>query len=217
MKRLSRLAGIAALLLLVTWLGACSDSKPQLPLLSADAVILAFGDSLTFGTGADREQSYPAELARLTGLTVINAGIPGEVTAQGVRRLPALLDRYKPQLLLLCHGGNDLLRKTGTAMTRNNIEKMISEADQRDIPTLLIGVPQPALMFLEAAPIYNEIAEQHGLVYEGEILPQVEADNKLKSDRIHPNAEGYRRMADAISELLRQSGALQDAAINPGK
>ena len=208
MKRLSGLAGIAALLLLAIGLGACSDSKPQLPLLSADAVILAFGDSLTFGTGANSEHSYPAELARLTGLTVINAGIPGEVTAQGVRRLPALLDRYKPQLLLLCHGGNDLLRKIGTAMTRDNIEKMISEADQRNIPTLLIGVPQPALMFLEAAPIYNEIAEQHVLVYEGEILPQVEADNKLKSDRIHPNAAGYRRMADAISELLRQSGAL---------
>jgi lysophospholipase L1-like esterase len=208
MKRLSGLAGIAALLLLAIGLGACSDSKPQLPLLSADAVILAFGDSLTFGTGANSEQSYPAELARLTGLTVINAGIPGEVTAQGVRRLPALLDRYKPQLLLLCHGGNDLLRKIGTAMTRDNIEKMISEADQRNIPTLLIGVPQPALMFLEAAPIYNEIAEQHGLVYEGEILPEVEADNKLKSDRIHPNAAGYRRMADAISQLLRQSGAL---------
>ena len=208
MKRLSGLAGIAALLLLAIGLGACSDSKPQLPLLSADAVILAFGDSLTFGTGANSEHSYPAELARLTGLTVINAGIPGEVTAQGVRRLPALLDRYKPQLLLLCHGGNDLLRKIGTAMTRDNIEKMISAADQRNIPTLLIGVPQPALMFLEAAPIYNEIAEQHGLVYEGEILPEVEADNKLKSDRIHPNAAGYRRMADAISELLRQSGAL---------
>ena len=208
MKRLARLAGIAGLLLLAIGLGACSDNKPRLPLLPADAVILAFGDSLTFGTGADREHSYPAVLARLTGLTVINAGIPGEVTAQGVRRLPALLDRYKPQLLLLCHGGNDLLRKTGTAMTRDNIEKMISEADQRDIPTLLIGVPQPALMFLEAAPIYNEIAEQHGLVYEGEILPEVEADNKLKSDRIHPNAEGYRRMANAISQLLRQSGAL---------
>jgi len=217
MKRHSRLAGITALLLLAIGLGACSDSKPQLPLLSADAVILAFGDSLTFGTGANSEHSYPAELARLTGLTVINAGIPGEVTAQGVRRLPALLDRYKPQLLLLCHGGNDLLRKIGTAMTRDNIEKMISEADQRAIPTLLIGVPQPALMFLEAAPIYNEIAEQHGLVYEGEILPEVEADNKLKSDRIHPNAAGYRRMADAISELLRQSGALQDAATNTRK
>ena len=207
MKKLSRLAGIAALLLLAIGLGACSDYKPQLPLLSADAVILAFGDSLTFGTGADKEQSYPAVLAQLTGLTVINAGIPGEITAQGVQRLPALLDRYKPQLLLLCHGGNDLLRKTATAVTRDNLEKMITEADKRDIPTLLIGVPQPALMFLEAAPIYNKIAEQRGLVYEGEILPEMEADNNLKSDRIHPNAEGYRRMADAISQLLRDSGA----------
>jgi acyl-CoA thioesterase-1 len=208
MKRLTRLTGMVGLLLLATWLGACSDNKPRLPLLSADAVILAFGDSLTFGTGADNEQSYPAVLAQLTGLTVINAGIPGEVTAQGVRRLPALLDRYKPQLLLLCHGGNDLLRKTGTTMARANIEKMIAAADQRDIPTLLIGVPQPALLFLEAAPLYTEIAEQYGLVYEGEILPEVAADNTLKSDRIHPNAEGYRRMADAISQLLRQSGAL---------
>jgi acyl-CoA thioesterase-1 len=208
MKRLTRLTGMVGLLLLATWLGACSDNKPRLPLLSADAVILAFGDSLTFGTGADNEQSYPAVLAQLTGITVINAGIPGEVTAQGVRRLPALLDRYKPQLLLLCHGGNDLLRKTGTTMARANIEKMIAAADQRDIPTLLIGVPQPALLFLEAAPLYTEIAEQHGLVYEGEILPEVAADNTLKSDRIHPNAEGYRRMADAISQLLRQSGAL---------
>jgi acyl-CoA thioesterase-1 len=208
MKRLTRLTGMVGLLLLATWLGACSDNKPRLPLLSADAVILAFGDSLTFGTGADNEQSYPAVLAQLTGLTIINAGIPGEVTAQGVRRLPALLDRYKPQLLLLCHGGNDLLRKTGTTMARANIEKMIAAADQRDIPTLLIGVPQPALLFLEAAPLYTEIAEQYGLVYEGEILPEVAADNTLKSDRIHPNAEGYRRMADAISQLLRQSGAL---------
>jgi acyl-CoA thioesterase-1 len=208
MKRLTRLTGMVGLLLLATWLGACSDNKPRLPLLSADAVILAFGDSLTFGTGADNEQSYPAVLAQLTGITVINAGIPGEVTAQGVRRLPALLDRYKPQLLLLCHGGNDLLRKTGTTMARANIEKMIAAADQRDIPTLLIGVPQPALLFLEAAPLYTEIAEQYGLVYEGEILPEVAADNTLKSDRIHPNAEGYRRMADAISQLLRQSGAL---------
>ena len=209
MKRLLRLAGMAGLLLLVAALNACSDNKPQLPRLTADAVILAFGDSLTFGSGADKGQSYPDVLAELTGLTVINAGIPSEVTAQGVRRLPALLDRYRPQLLLLCHGGNDLLRKTGIATTRANIEAMIAEAEQRNIPTLLIGVPQPALMFLEAAPIYNEIAEQYGLAYEGEILPEVEADKRLKSDRIHPNADGYRHMANAIHRLLRESGAFQ--------
>jgi acyl-CoA thioesterase-1 len=208
MRQLTRYTGTVWMLLLAILLTACSDSKPRLPRLSSDAVILAFGDSLTFGTGADKGQSYPAVLAQLTGRTVINAGIPGEVTAGGMRRLPALLDRYKPGLLILCHGGNDLLRKINSGIIRTNIETMISGASQRNIPTLLIGVPQPALMFLEAAAIYNNIAEEHDLIYEGKILPEVEADNRLKSDRIHPNAEGYKRMADAINQLLRESGAL---------
>jgi acyl-CoA thioesterase-1 len=208
MRQFTRYTGTVCMLLLAILLTACSDSKPRLPRLSSDAVILAFGDSLTFGTGADKGQSYPAVLAQLTGRTVINAGIPGEVTAGGMRRLPALLDRYKPGLLILCHGGNDLLRKINSGIIRTNIETMISGASQRNIPTLLIGVPQPALMFLEAAAIYNNIAEEHDLIYEGKILPEVEADNRLKSDRIHPNAEGYKRMADAINQLLRESGAL---------
>lgn len=208
MRQFTRYTGAVWMLLLAILLTACSDSKPRLPRLSSDAVILAFGDSLTFGTGADKGQSYPAVLAQLTGRTVINAGIPGEVTAEGMRRLPALLDRYKPGLLILCHGGNDLLRKINSGIIRANIETMISGASQRNIPTLLIGVPQPALMFLEAAAIYNNIAEEHDLIYEGEILPEVEADNRLKSDRIHPNAEGYKHMADAINQLLRESGAL---------
>jgi lysophospholipase L1-like esterase len=208
MKKFARSVSIPLLLIFTLLLAACSDNKPRLPLLSSDAVILAFGDSLTFGSGADKEESYPAMLTQLTGLTVINAGVPGEVTAEGLRRLPALLDRYQPELLLLCHGGNDLLRKINSAMTRSNIEAMIAKADQRNIPTLLIGVPQPALMFLEAAPLYDDIAEQQGLVYQGEVLPEVEADNSLKSDRIHPNADGYRQIADAINQLLRESGAL---------
>jgi lysophospholipase L1-like esterase len=72
----------------------------------------------------------------------------------------------------------------------------------------MIGIPQPALMFLKSAVIYNDIAAANGLVYEGEILPEVEADNRLKSDRIHPNADGYKRVADAVYQLMKASGAL---------
>jgi lysophospholipase L1-like esterase len=199
---------IFRLLVLVILLTACSDSKPHLPLLSPDAIILAFGDSLTFGSGADKGRSYPSVLAQLSGHRVINAGKPGEVTAEGARRLPALLDRHKPELLILCHGGNDLLRRLHKDTTRTNIETMITAAAQRNIPILLIGVPQPALMFLEPAGIYNEIAEKYGLAYESEILPAVEADNSLKSDRIHPNAAGYQQLADAVYALMQKSGAL---------
>jgi lysophospholipase L1-like esterase len=201
--------GIIALLLACSLLlSACGDSSPRLPRLAENTVILAFGDSLTYGTGADKNQSYPAVLSKLTGRTVINAGIPGEVSAQGRDRLPALLDRHRPELLLLCHGGNDLLRRINAAVTRTNIESMIEAATQRNIPVLLIGVPKPGLMFLDAADIYSEIAEKYELVYEGDILPDVESDNALKSDQIHPNADGYQRIAAAIYKLMTNSGAL---------
>ena len=195
-------------LLLISLLpGACSDQIPEI-LLADEAVLLAFGDSITYGTGAKEQQSYPVFLSQLSGHRVINAGIPGEVTAQGRQRLPGLLDKYKPGLLILCHGGNDLLRRFNTADTRANLEAMIDSASQRNIPVLLIGVPSFGLLFLESNEMYGEVAEKYALLYEGEVLPRVESDPDLKADRIHPNAEGYRQMAMAVYELLQDSGAL---------
>jgi lysophospholipase L1-like esterase len=195
------------LLIICLLLSACGDQTSKI-LFADDAVFLAFGDSITYGTGAKKQQSYPAVLSQLSGHQVINAGIPGEVTAQGKQRLPGLLDKYKPGLLILCHGGNDLLRRFNAAGTRVNLEEMIDSASQRNIPVLLIGVPSFKLLFLEANEMYNEVAEKYGLLYEGEVLPRVESDPDLKADRIHPNAEGYRQMAVAMFQLLQDSGAL---------
>ena len=75
-------------------------------------------------------------------------------------------------------------------------------------PVLLIGVPSFALLFLEANEIYNEVAEKYALLYEGKVLPRIESEPDLKSDRIHPNAEGYRQIAMAVHQLLQDSGAL---------
>lgn len=194
-------------LLICLLLVACGDQTSKI-LVADDAVLLAFGDSITYGTGAKKQQSYPAILSQLSGHRVINAGIPGEVTAQGRQRLPGLLDKYKPGLLLLCHGGNDLLRRFNAAVTRTNLEAMIDSARQRGIPVLLIGVPSFGLLFLESNELYNEVAEKYGLLYEGEVLPRVESEPDLKADRIHPNAEGYRQMAEAVYKLLQDSGAL---------
>lgn len=202
----------AVLLCCLLLLPGCSDKVPRLPLLPDDATLLAFGDSLTFGTGASRAESYPAILSRLTRRTVINAGLPGEVTAAGKNRLPELLDTHRPDLLILCHGGNDLLRKFNPEATLANLGAMIESALQRHIPVLLVGVPGPGLIMLESAGLYRKLAQQYALAYEGDILPEIESDNSLKSDPIHPNAAGYRRIAEALFRLLQASGALPHEA-----
>lgn len=194
-------------LVLLFALTACGRG-PQLPPLPNDAVILAFGDSLTYGTGTTLDTSYPAVLQQLTGRRVVNAGIPGEVTAGGLARLPETLEEVRPHLLILCLGGNDMLRRVEPAETARNLEKMVAISRAQGVPVLLLGVPRPALFGLESAPLYFELAEQMALPLEPDIIPEVLSDEKLKSDQIHPNAAGYRLIAEAVYRKLQQSGAL---------
>lgn len=198
---------ILCVTLLLLVLAGCSR-EPSLPPLAGDAVILAFGDSLTYGTGAAAEQSYPAVLEQLSGRRVINDGVPGEETAGGLARLADALDEYRPQLLILCLGGNDFLRKKPAADIMQNLEQMVMLSRAQGVPVLLLGVPRPAIFGLESAPLYHELAERLMLPLEADAIPAVLADRALKADPIHPNAAGYRRIAEAIHAKLRSSGAL---------
>jgi len=195
------------MMLLVALLVACS-SQPQLPRLAPDATILAFGDSLTYGSGVSKNQSYPALLARLTGMKVVNAGVPGEVTSAGLARLPDVLDEVQPQLLILCHGGNDMLRKQGMNAAADNLRIMIRLAQQQGVPVILMAVPRPGV-FLTPPDFYEEIAEEMQVPIESDVLADVLSDRSLKSDTIHPNREGYNRMAQALFQLMKARGAIQ--------
>ena len=188
-------------------LSACSGKSPQLPRIEANDVVLAFGDSLTFGTGAAESESYPAVLGQLIQRNVVRAGVPGEVTAQGLERLPGVLESHKPKLVVLCLGGNDMLRRIDDKTIVANLRTMIQLIRRQGSAVVVLGVPKPAL-FGGAAAFYAELAKELGVAYEGEIVTTVLRDNSLKSDPIHPNALGYRKIAERLAGFFKKSGAI---------
>ncbi|GAM11099.1 arylesterase [Geobacter sp. OR-1] len=186
----------------------CSCSRtPQLQRLPSDAVVLAFGDSITFGTGVPDSESYPNVLEKLIGRRVVNAGVPGEVTAEGKARLPVLFDQHNPALILLCLGGNDFLRHEDEKRTLENLREMLSLARSRGIGVLLIGVPMLGFG-LDVPKFYRELAREFTIPLEDKALKHILSNESLKSDPIHPNAMGYRILAEKVAEILRKSGAI---------
>ncbi|HSG89887.1 MAG TPA: GDSL-type esterase/lipase family protein [Pseudomonadales bacterium] len=195
------------LLLPLVLAGACGGPPPLTP-LDDDAVILAFGDSLTHGTGAAAGDAYPEALAELTGLRVVNDGVPGEVTRLGLARLPASLAAHRPDLVVLVHGGNDILRRQSGRAAADNLARMIDLIRADGAQVVMLAVPGPSLTLAPPA-WYEEVAKAHGVPMDDGILSSLMRDASMKSDQVHFNRAGYRRMAEAVLALLRDAGALK--------
>lgn len=191
----------------MTLIVACPLSV-GLPKLERDDVVVAFGDSITFGTGAAPHESYPAVLEKIIGRRVVNAGVPGEVTSEGLARLPKVLEREKPALVIICLGGNDLLRGMNKKQAADNIREMIRLTVQYGAAVILIGTPALGLS-VSPEPFYREIAMEMNVSLEENILSDILSDNALKADLIHPNAAGYRRLAKAVADLMKKNGAIE--------
>ena len=195
-----------AILLTAVLLAGCGKG-PQIAALGSNDVVLAFGDSLTFGTGASTAEAYPAQLQALIGRKVVNAGVPGEISGDGLQRLPAVLEEVQPKLLILCHGGNDFLRKQSEAVAATNVRDMIKLARDKGISVVLIATPKPGLS-LSPPDFYAELAKEFAIPFNDDALKSIMRNNELKSDLIHPNARGYAQIAQAVANLLKKAGAI---------
>ncbi len=198
-KLITAMAVIALIFLVAT-----RESKDNLSYieLKRDATILAFGDSITYGYGVAQKDSYPYQLQKKTGLHVINAGISGEESSEGLQRLPKLL-KEKPDLVILCHGGNDILRKRSEDELKSNLIAMINLIKESGAEVLLVGVPNFGMLGVKTHSLYGEVANETGVFFEEDVLSLVEADNRLKIDYIHPNKQGYGIMTDAFIKHLK--------------
>lgn len=205
MNRRTFLLGAGALLLT-----ACGRKSARTHAkIPEGSTVLALGDSLTFSYGANPDESYPAQLQKLTGWNVVNGGVSGDTSAQALSRLPALLAR-KPKLVIVGIGGNDFLRKVPEEQTRANIAKIIETVQKENIPAVLVGVPHITLgaLFghLSDHPLYEDLSEAYGIPLFGGAWAEILGDNNLKSDQIHANGKGYRRFAEKLSDFLHAQG-----------
>jgi len=205
----SRLWGLGLVLWLALALWGCQRQQPKLDPLTDDAILFAFGDSLTQGTGAAPGEDYPSVLSQSIGLPVINAGVAGELSGEGLARLARELERHQPDLLILIHGGNDLLQKTPDARIEQNLRAMIALARQNGVAVVMLGVPTPSLFGLDSAPFYARVAEDLQVPIDTESLPEILGTRALKADTVHPNAAGYRLLAERVQVLLQACGALR--------
>lgn len=193
--------------ILLILLISCSN-QPKLKPLQANSVILAFGDSLTFGTGASPKQSYPNVLSRLIGYTVINAGQPGEETKEAVVRIHRVLQLYHPKLVIICLGGNDMLRRRDPESIKLNLAHIIRTIQGKGIEVILIAVPQPKLS-MKVPDFYSDLGSEFNVPVEKNTLSRLMSDSKFKSDYIHLNDAGYQQLAEALAKFLQTQGAIK--------
>lgn len=163
--------------------------------------IICFGDSLTYGTGASEDHSYPAHLSRLIGLPVINQGHPGDTTADGLLRLEKdVLNNY-PRIVLITLGGNDLRKRLGKTEAFANLEKII-RAIQAKGALVIVGEIRIPFISRDFSSQYQVVCRKTGAVFVPDILGGIMGNASLMSDRIHPNGKGYEVMAGKFRKAI---------------
>lgn len=212
-RRAFSILRILVLCCLTCALYACSGEK--LPAIPAGSKVLIIGDSLSYGTGAEAHQDYPTLLAQSTGWHIINAGVPGDTSEQGLARLPDLLAEHQPTLLIIELGGNDFLKKVPVSQTIANLKSIIQMGQSKNITTLLVAIPdyQPvkaAFGDLSDHPLYATISEETQTPLIEDIFSPVLSKNALKADYVHPNAAGYRQVEEQLRASLIDLGLLKD-------
>ena len=197
---------------------ACDRDYQHSPLPSTSNVVI-LGDSLTFGTGAAEGEDYASILASTTGWNIINAGVPGNTSQDGLARLSDLLAAHetgnqKIDLLIVELGGNDFLRHVPEPQTVNNLKSILSQVKAKNIHIALIAIPEfspvgAAFGTLSDHPLYERLAEETDTPLVEDLFSDVLAKNDLKADYIHPNAAGYKVVASKLHDALIDLGYLR--------
>lgn len=201
------------LLVCLVLLSTACGNQPQYTNVPAKSTVVILGDSLTFGTGANKGEDYASILAVNTGWDVINAGVPGNTSLNGLERMPAILQEHEIDLLIIELGGNDFLQRLPEQETVNNLQAILAQAKAKRIQTILLAIPEfspmgAAFGNLSDHALYAKLAQASNIPLIENVFTDVLATNALKADSIHPNAEGYVMVEANLRQSLIKLGFL---------
>lgn len=177
---------------------------------SKGATIVCFGDSLTFGYGVAPGEDYPSRLSEMLSMPVLNAGIDGDSSPEALKRIQAdALDR-DPLIVIIEFGGNDFLRKVPLQTTVANISQMVDMVQQKGAMCAIVDISS-GMFFSEYRQAFKKIAEEKHALFISSVLNGIITNPQMKSDFLHPNASGYRMIAERVhkkvSPYIKQLGA----------
>ena len=187
------------LLFLCFLLISCSGPEPVE--LTGENII-CFGDSLTYGTGAPRNKSYPAQLSDMIGQPVINAGVPGDTTTRALERLEEDVLSQSPRIVLITLGGNDLKNGVRKDVAFRNL-KTIIEAIQAEGGLVILGGVKFIILDKGYGEMYKKLTKETDIILVPNVLKGLIGKDKYMNDPIHPNGQGYTIMAERFYEAMK--------------
>ncbi len=185
---------ISLFLFLVCMLTSCSNNN-QITINS----IVCFGDSLTKGFGSTDNQSYPYYLQKLVNIPVINKGINGNTSKDGLNRTDDIL-QFKNSLVIVEFGANDFFQQISISETKKNMEQIVDKLKQDNI-VVLVSTEDKQLNKLYS--MLKSLAKEKNVLFINGILNEIWNNRNLFSDEIHPNSTGYKLIADKIYKNIK--------------
>lgn len=192
---------IAILVIAVAWIRG--DRTPKKYPTDGEKVV-AFGDSLVSGYGVKGEENFVSILANRIGQPIINAGVDGDTTTDGLARLSRDVLREDPKVVIVLLGGNDAIGRITKEKTFQNLEAIVDQIHIRGAAVVLVGV-RGGLLHDRYDSDFKKLAKRKGCFFVSNILDDIMGHPKLMHDTIHPNAAGHQIMADRIEPELREA------------
>lgn len=163
--------------------------------------IICFGDSITFGYGANPGEDYPAALGKMVKLEVINAGVDGDTSFSALERLEQDVLSKKPRLVIVEFCGNDFLKKIPKETTVKNLSEVIDRIQAKGIMVALVDI-SAGMFFREYRAAFKKLAEEKQAIFIPVVLYKIITNPSMKSDFFHPNVRGYKVIASRVYNAI---------------